>query len=61
MLNIAVNGTGNVGGALGRVWAKKGHSLLFGAPLLEPLAMLWINLAVFGGMGTGFAFKLMKR
>ncbi|MDQ2731966.1 MAG: NADPH-dependent F420 reductase [Armatimonadota bacterium] len=31
------------------------------ARLLEPVAMLWINLAVFGGMGTGFAFKLIKR
>jgi len=31
------------------------------ARLLEPLAMLWIRLAVFGGLGTNFAFKLMRR
>ena len=31
------------------------------ARLLEPLAMLWIRLAVFGGLGTDFAFKLMRR
>jgi len=31
------------------------------ARLLEPLAMLWIWLAVFGGMGREFAFKLIRR
>ena len=31
------------------------------ARVLEPMAMLWIWLAVFGGMGTDFAFKLMRR
>ncbi len=31
------------------------------ARLLEPLAMLWIWLAVFGGQGTNIAFKLMHR
>ena len=31
------------------------------ARLLESLAMLWIWLAVFGGLGTNFAFKLMRR
>jgi 8-hydroxy-5-deazaflavin:NADPH oxidoreductase len=31
------------------------------ARLLEPLAMLWIWLAVFGGMGADIAFKLMRR
>ena len=31
------------------------------ARLLEPLAMLWIRLAVFGGLGRNFAFKLMRR
>ena len=31
------------------------------ARLLEPLAMLWIRLAVFGGLGPNFAFKLMRR
>jgi predicted dinucleotide-binding enzyme len=34
---------------------------LSAARLLEPLAMLWIRLAVFGGLGTNFAFKLMRR
>jgi len=31
------------------------------ARLLEPLAMLWIWLAVFGSMGTDFAFRLIRR
>jgi predicted dinucleotide-binding enzyme len=31
------------------------------ARVLEPLAMLWIRLAVFGGLGRDFAFKLMRR
>ena len=31
------------------------------ARLLEPMAMLWIWLAVFGGMGTDFAFRLIRR
>jgi len=34
---------------------------LTNARQLEPLAMLWIWMAVFGGMGTNFAFKLMRR
>ncbi|HXY15037.1 MAG TPA: NADPH-dependent F420 reductase [Terriglobales bacterium] len=29
-MKIAVIGTGNVGGALGKGWAKKGHSVTFG-------------------------------
>ena len=29
-MNIAVIGTGNVGGALGKLWAKLGHSVVFG-------------------------------
>ncbi len=31
------------------------------ARLLEPLALLWIHLAVFRKLGTGIAFKLMRR
>jgi NADPH-dependent F420 reductase len=31
------------------------------ARLLEPLAMLWIHLAVFQGLGTEFAFMLQRR
>jgi predicted dinucleotide-binding enzyme len=31
------------------------------ARLLEPLAMLWIWMAVFGGMGRDFALKLIRR
>jgi 8-hydroxy-5-deazaflavin:NADPH oxidoreductase len=31
------------------------------ARVLDPLAMLWIWLAVFGGLGTDFAFRLMRR
>lgn len=29
-MNIAVMGTGNVGGTLGKQWAKKGHQVTFG-------------------------------
>jgi len=31
------------------------------ARLLEPLAMLWIHLALVRGMGTGIAFRLLRR
>ncbi|MCK4287099.1 MAG: hypothetical protein KAX18_12895 [Candidatus Lokiarchaeota archaeon] len=31
------------------------------ARLIEPLAMLWINLAYKQGMGTDIAFKLLRR
>jgi len=31
------------------------------ARLLEPLAMLWIHLAVFQGLGPEFAFRLQRR
>jgi NADPH-dependent F420 reductase len=30
-MNIGVIGTGNVGGALGKLWAGKGHQVIFGA------------------------------
>lgn len=31
-MNIAILGAGNVGGALGKGWASKGHSIYFGVP-----------------------------
>jgi hypothetical protein len=31
------------------------------ARLLEPFALVWIHLAVLQKMGTGFAFRLMRR
>jgi predicted dinucleotide-binding enzyme len=31
------------------------------ARLLEPFALVWIHLAAFQKMGTGFAFRLMRR
>ncbi|HKV27286.1 MAG TPA: NADPH-dependent F420 reductase [Candidatus Acidoferrales bacterium] len=31
-MNISILGAGNVGGALGRGWAAKGHSIFFGVP-----------------------------
>lgn len=31
-MNIAILGAGNVGGALGKGWAAKGHSIYFGVP-----------------------------
>jgi NADPH-dependent F420 reductase len=34
---------------------------LAAARLLEPLAMLWINLALFQGLGRDFAFTLARR
>jgi predicted dinucleotide-binding enzyme len=34
---------------------------LANARLLEPHALLWIWLAIKGGVGRGFTFKLMKR
>jgi len=29
-MNICIIGAGNVGGALGRIWASKGHAIIFG-------------------------------
>ena len=29
-MNIAIIGAGNVGGALGRSWAKAGHAIVYG-------------------------------
>ena len=34
---------------------------LMAARYLEPLAMLWIHLALKMGWGTNFAFKILKR
>jgi predicted dinucleotide-binding enzyme len=31
-MKIAILGAGNVGGTLGRAWAKKGHEVFFGVP-----------------------------
>lgn len=31
-MRIAVIGAGNVGGALGKLWAAKGHEIMFGVP-----------------------------
>lgn len=31
-MNIAILGAGNVGGALGKLWAAKGHKVMFGVP-----------------------------
>lgn len=31
-MNIAIMGAGNVGGALGKLWAAKGHDIFFGVP-----------------------------
>jgi len=32
MMKISILGAGNVGGALGRAWARKGHDVFFGVP-----------------------------
>ena len=34
---------------------------LTNARLLEPYALLWIWLAVFGGVGRDFSFQIVKR
>jgi len=109
-MKIGIIGTGRLGSALGKMWAEKGHSIVFGsrdpdkakklatsigsnasggtyeetvkfgdiiilavpwsgakesikiaARLIEPLAMLWIDLAYNQGMGTDIAFKLLRR
>lgn len=35
-MNIGIIGAGNIGGALGRIWSAKGHSVIFG--VRNPLA-----------------------
>ena len=31
-MKISILGAGNVGGTLGRAWARKGHDVFFGVP-----------------------------
>ena len=49
-MKIAVIGAGNVGSALGRAWAKRGHDVVFGVrnPGEARFATLaeWPNIAV---------------
>jgi predicted dinucleotide-binding enzyme len=53
-MRVAIIGAGNVGTTLGRGWLRAGHHL-------EPLGMLWINLALAQGLGRGIAFTLQRR
>ena len=41
-MNIAIIGAGNVGGTLGRIWAQRGHSVVFGVrdPFGEKIRLL---------------------
>jgi predicted dinucleotide-binding enzyme len=64
-------------GALGARWLERGHDVRYGvrdvglsavdagplsaARLLEPLAMLWIELAMQRGHGREFPFSLVGR
>jgi predicted dinucleotide-binding enzyme len=69
-MHIGILGAGNVGGALGRLWAAQGHAIMFGvrdphspktqAALVEGLAKLWIHLAR-NMTGREIAFKLLRR
>ncbi len=57
---------GAANGAVVALAAELGFEALDAGPLrvarlLEPLAMLWIHLAVFRGLGTSFAFGLLRR
>ena len=47
-MRIGIIGAGNVGGTLGRAWAKIGHEV-------------WIYLALKQGHGTGIAYKLLRK
>ena len=35
-MKISILVAGNVGGALGSVWARKGHDVFFGVPVPKP-------------------------
>ena len=50
-MKIAIIGAGNVGGALGANWAKKGHDIVFGVrdPKAEKIQAL---LKTIGGKAT---------
>lgn len=39
-MKIAIIGAGNVGGTLGKLWAQKGHEIMFGVPNPSKLAQL---------------------
>ena len=51
---------------------KRGHEVIFGVQvaadlkikesrLLDSLALVWIHLAIWQKLGTGFAFRLMRQ
>ena len=48
---IAIIGTGNVGGALGKRWAAVGHTIVYGA--LDPADELFIDRDYSQGMKLG--------
>jgi 8-hydroxy-5-deazaflavin:NADPH oxidoreductase len=60
-MNIGVIGVGNVGGALGTLWAKRGHEVLFGVrdpqdAKLHELAKSSDGKARIGGVKDAAAF-----
>jgi NADPH-dependent F420 reductase len=45
-MKIAVIGAGNVGGALGRAWAKAGHAIVFGARDVNKAELKTLNAQI---------------
>ncbi len=75
-LNIGIIGSGNVGSALGKIWGKNGHEIMFSSRHPENLKGLAESIGKnvcysspaeavkFGdveGMGTNIAMALLKR
>lgn len=52
-LNIAILGAGSVGGALGRLWAAKGHQITFGVPNPESPKVKELLRGTPGARATG--------
>jgi hypothetical protein len=67
MMKISILVAGDVGGTLGRAWARKGHDVFFGVPsplasarYIEPARMLCVQLAYGMGMGPKLRMKLLR-
>ncbi len=52
-MEIAIIGAGDVGGTLGRLWAKKGHQIMFGVRNLQSHNVLNLIRSIDSGVKVG--------
>src|SRR5450432_2224386 len=51
-MNIGIIGTGNMGSALGRLWASKGHAVFFGSRDPDKALVLGHSIGIMSSGGT---------